>query len=62
MKRYQYNWASCDEPAKLSNKILMDKFDLYRFVDTYGQGQDHNELLDKLQDLHDEMVRRGLIK
>lgn len=62
IKQYRYRWAAMDEPSRLSDEDLISKYDFYRFVLKWTPEGERNELYDRLSDIYDEIVSRGLLK
>ena len=53
----RYKWNQLEEPSKLSDQALVEKYIFYKFCYKWHFPSD-NELLDKIQDLRDEITRR----
>lgn len=61
-KRYRYPWLACDEPRNLSDGVLIEKFNFYKFVYKWTPEGERNVLQDQLSDIYDEIVSRKLNK
>ena len=61
-KRYRYPWLTCDEPRNLSDEVLIEKFNFYKFVYKWTPEGERNALQDQLSDIYDEIVSRKLNK
>ena len=55
---YRYNWCLMDRPQELKTEVLEDKLRFYRFLRFWNP--DDNELLDKIQDIKEELTKRGV--
>ena len=55
---YRYKWNHFEKPCMLSYKDLVEKYKFYKFVQKWDVNQNNNELLDKIQDLRDEIIDR----
>ena len=56
-KMYRYNWCLMDRPQELKTEVLEEKLGFYRFLRFWNP--DDNELLDRIQDILDELTKRG---
>lgn len=61
-KRYRYPWLAFDEPRNLSDEVLIEKFNFYKFVYKWTPEGERNVLQDQLSDIYDEIVSRKLNK
>lgn len=61
-KRYRYPWLTSDEPRNLSDEVLIEKFNFYKFVYKWTPEGERNVLQDQLSDICDEIVSRKLNK
>lgn len=61
-KRYRYPWLVSDEPRNLSDEVLIEKFNFYKFVYKWTPEGERNVLQDQLSDMYDEIVSRKLNK
>ena len=61
-KRYRYPWLAFDEPRNLSDEVLIEKFNFYKFVYKWTPEGERNALQDQLSDIYDEIVSRKLNK
>lgn len=61
-KHYRYPWLACDEPRNLSDEVLIEKFNFYKFVYKWTPEGERNVLQDQLSDIYDEIVSRKLNK
>lgn len=61
-KRYRYPWLASDEPRNLSDEVLIEKFNFYKFVYKWTPEGERNVLQDQLSDIYDEIVSRKLNK
>lgn len=56
---FRYKWNQLEKPTKLTDTDLVEKYKFYKFCYKWAFAPD-NELLDKIQDLVDEIRRRQL--
>ena len=61
-RRYRYPWLAFDEPRNLSDEVLIEKFNFYKFVYKWTPEGERNVLQDQLSDIYDEIVSRKLNK
>lgn len=55
---YRYRWNPIEQPSNLSYETLVEKYKFYKYVQKWNLEPVNNELLDKIQDLRDEIVYR----
>lgn len=55
----RYKWSPKEEPSKLKDEELIEKYKFYKFVQKWQQ-EDRNELLDQIQDLYNEIEKRNI--
>ena len=57
---YRYKWNLAEQPNRLTDHELVEKYNFYKFVQKWAHQPD-NELLDKIQDLAAEIHQRNTL-